>query len=513
MTCPKVLTLKTANVSRGTFQITLTQLVQYAVYGIFYVVVAKTGALNPADLGVLSILIFLASTISLLTGLALPTAMTKYMAEYIEKNKPETAAAVQKTVVAIVLTISSICLAAIICSSEVLSEYFFGTSANAPLLVFMSIYAYLSGLTAILNSSLQALGFFGKMATLALLHVVLGRTTAALLALLHLGVSGVLGGFVIGSAVSLTYAVVLTRGRLPPSNSYAPYKPLVRFSLPLIIGTAVSLAINWADIAIIASATSNYGLVGVYYLALNSVGMLSVVWGPVTSTIFPLLSAQHGVQRFESISSTIRVATRYITYLMLPSCLGLAIIAPTALEFFYGENYVTGAIPLAVLSFATVVISFSAILNTAMTAIGKTIYLLKINAISALSNILLLLVLVPHFEAVGAAFARFFVQSISLLLVIHALRKNLKLTLDRESLWKSAAASLLIVPYLLLVENAFMTLPAVLRLVLEITGASAAYLSALCILKALHERDFELLKQAFPRLEKYLRLPEKLFSR
>lgn len=508
-----MLLLETANIARGTFQITFTQLIQYLIYGTFYIIVAKTGALTPTDLGVLSILAFLASTITLLTSLALPTAMTKYMAEYIEKDKPETAAAVQKTVITTVLTLSIICFTAIAYYSEVLSIYFWGTSIHAPLIILMSGYAYLSGLTTLYSSSLQALGLFGKMATATLLCVVISRAVAASLVLFHLGVSGALIGFVIGYAIALTYAVAFTRGKLPSPNSYAPIKPLMCFSLPIILGAVISLVLNWADIAIIASTTTNYGLIGIYYLALNSVNMFSIIWGPITSTIFPLLSARHGVQKFESISNTIRIATRYITYLITPSCLGLAIIAPTALEFFYGEGYVSGAIPLAILSLTTIIISFSAIFATAITAMGKTMYLLKTSAISAVTDIILLLILVPYFEAVGAACARFTVQALSLLLVVYALRKDVKLRLDKEAIWKSATASVLTIPFLLFNENALTTLPTALRLASEIVGAGAIYFSALYILKALHQKDFELLKQAFPKLAKYITIPEKILLR
>jgi len=104
----------------------------------------------PSDLGVLSILSFLAPTVSLLTSLALQTAMTKYMAENVQ-NKPETAAAVQKTVITSVLIFSAIGFAMIAYFSETLSQYFWNNTIYAPLILFMCIYAFLSGLTSLYN--------------------------------------------------------------------------------------------------------------------------------------------------------------------------------------------------------------------------------------------------------------------------------------------------------------------------------------------------------------------------
>jgi len=294
-----------------------------------------------------------------------------------------------------------------------------------------------------------------------------------------------------------------------------PLKPLLYFSLPLFFSSLTLLVLNWADIVTIASLTGDYSLTGVYYIVINSVGILSILWIPMMTTIFPALSAHHGLENPEAISNILKTTSRYLIYIVFPSCLGLAIIAPTALAFFYGAGYTKGAIPLAVLSIATIITALYSLFTTTLTAIGKTGQILKIITISALSAILMLLALIPFFEATGAALARLTTQMIGLVLATYALRKEIKIQLDKEALWKSALASTATVPFLLALELIISAkLSTTQTLAIEILTAAGIYVFSLYILKALKSQDFELLRQALPKpLAKYLNVLEGIIVR
>jgi len=504
--------LETNNIAKGTFQITSTNAIQYLVMGIFYIVVTKANALTPTDLGVLSILSFLTSTFSLFTLFDLPTALAKFASESLGKDQIKEAAAIQKTAKRVVLILSILGFAITAFSSELISEYFWGTPTYASFIVLMAIHAFLFNLTTLYNSSLQALCLFGKMAAVTLIYIVSSRTIAAALALFHLSVPGVLTGYIAGSIIAVTVAIAYTRGRLPSSTNGAPIKPLLRFSFPLFLSSLTLLVLNWADIVILASVTSNYALVGIYRIVVSSIGVLSVVYMPVKLTILPVLSVRYGLENPKGIGEILRVASRYLLYVMFPSCLGLAILAPTALTFFYGPDYASGATPLALLSISVIILALYSLLTTTLTALGKTNQVLKISIAKALSTIALLIALVPFFEAVGAALTRLTVQAISLMLAIYTLQKYVKVKLDMEAIWKSAVASTATIPILIVIEFTISRkIPVIQVLAVEILAAASTYLLALYILKALNSQDFELLRQAFPKaLSRYINFLEGL---
>lgn len=506
--------METNNIPKGTLQITLTNGIQYLAIGLFYIIVTKTNALTRTDIGILSILSFLSSTFLILTTLALPTALTKFTSEKLGKNQEE-ATSIQKTVTKIVLTSSLMGFAIAACLSEQLSQFFLGTPAYAFLIILMLTHALLFNIVTIYKSSLQALYLFGKMALVTLTFIVISRTTATTLALLNLGLEGVLIGYITGSSTALLLAIPLIRGKLPKTNHNTPLKPILQFSLPLFLSSLTLLILNWADIVIVNSLTGNYSLTGIYYIAVNSVNVLSILWIPITTTIFPALSARHGLKNPEGISDILRNASRYLSYIILPSCLGLATISPTALTFFYGQNYLPGALPLSILSTATIIVALYSLFTITLTAIGKTTQILKINVASAISAVAMLLAFVPFLEATGAAVARLATQIISLTLAIYVLRKHAKLQLDKEALWKSVVASAATIPFLIALESTISTrIPVTQTLTIEILVAASIYLLSLYTLKALKSQDFDLLRQSFPKfLSKYINILEKIMVR
>lgn len=504
--------MENSNVAKGTMQIASVNAAEYMVMALFYIFVTKTGTLTQTDLGVLSILTFLTTTFSDLTRLALPTALTKFASENLGKNQLEEAAAIQKTVTRTMLVLSIIGLVIMAIVSGPLSQYFWITPTYAPIIILMATYGSLFNLILLYKSGLQALRLFGKMATITLIFSISSRTIAAILALLHLGVLGVSIGYISGAVIALSAAIIFFYHRLPRPNDNAPLRPILHFSLPLFFSQIVILVLHWADTVILASMTSNYALVGIYYIVVRSIQVLSIIWIPITVTIFPVLSARYGLHDPKSIGNILRDSSRYLLYMLFPVCLGLALIAPTALTLFYGPSYTPGATPLAILSIASIILALYSLFTATIIAIGKTKDVLKIDTVSALLSIALLIVLVPFLEATGAALTRLIVQMISLMLAIYVLRRHIKVQLDKEAAWKSFVASTATIPFLIALESTLCAkIPAIQVFTIEILVAACIYLFSLYILKALNSQDFKLLRQASPRfLSKYISLLEKI---
>jgi len=507
--------LQINNIPKGTFQITLTNIAQYLTMGLFYIAITKTNALTQADIGALSILSFLSSAIILVTGLALPAALTKFTSEKLGKNQLEEAASVQKTVTKTVLALSIMGFSIAIFLSNLISRCLLGTSTYTNLVILMLIHTLFVCIITLCKSALQALYLFGKMATVTLVFIIVSRATAVTLAMLHMGLEGVLMGYITGSLSAMTVAVAFIRGKLPKTTHNAPLTPILKFSLPLFLSNLTLLVLNWADVIMVTILTQNYSLTGVYYIALNSVTPLSILWIPITTTIFPALSAKHGLNKTEDVTNILKTSSRYLIYIVLPSCLGLATISSTALTFFYNPSYTQRATPLSILSVAAIITALYSLLTTALTAIGKTTQILKINIISALSTVAILVAIVPFLQIVGAALTRFFVQTVSATLAFYMLQKEINVQIDKEALWKSTLASAATIPFLLILETtATRELPITHLLLIEILTVTSIYIFCLYTLKALKAQDFELLREALPEsLTKYINFAERIIIR
>lgn len=236
--------MQTSNISKGTFQITFTNTIQFLISGLFYVTMTKTNALTQADIGALSILTFFSTVFTLVATLSLPMALTKFVSEKTARSLGEEAASVQKTVIKTVLTISVVAFAISAILSTQLSEFLFNTPDYAPLIILALTYAFLSNVTSVCASTLQALYLFGKMAIVTIISISISRMIATILALLHVGLKGVLIGYVAGLSVALIIAVYFIHGKLPKTTHNAPLKPLLHFSFPLFLSSLTLLVLQ-----------------------------------------------------------------------------------------------------------------------------------------------------------------------------------------------------------------------------------------------------------------------------
>ena len=127
---------------------------------------------------------------------------------------------------------------------------------------------------------------------------------------------------------------------------------------------------------------------------------------------------------------------------------------------------------------------------------------MKASLISLIADGAVVVLCTPFFNLYGAVAGRVCATLVVFIYVFYELKRNIKIELDLQSLWKGALASVtLIVPLRLfeeLVSANFIDSP-VITVGIEILLGLVCYVSALFLLKALNKDDFRLLKQLMPR--------------
>ncbi len=219
-------------------------------------------------------------------------------------------------------------------------------------------------------------GMYAETVYQNVLYVPLSRGLGLVLALSGLRVLGIALGWAIGAVVMLLLSTYLWRGRLPSGGLY-PLKPLIAFTLPLFVSSLIITGQQWGDIAILQALLGQTSTTGGYYLIVQSVGFLSVLWMPVSSALYPALSASHSLGGREVLSEKLNLALRLINLAVLPFGVSLAALSQTVLEIVY-PGYASDAVPFAILTLATVLAAEAAVLTVSLQAVGKTLSLLKV---------------------------------------------------------------------------------------------------------------------------------------
>lgn len=492
--------METSRAPRGAFYISVQYALNFAFGMIFYMIAARM--LPKEDIGAISVLTFLYIAIPVVTQLALPAAATKYISEFLGRGKAEKGAAVASMVKKTVLVLSLITLAIMLALSNWFSTLLWGGTLGATIFIFISFVIFISTIRLTFWSFLQGLQWFGKFAVAGFVAFALTRILSAIFVVLGLRLMGVATGWLIGEAAGLILVMAFLRGAFTKPKDKIGLKMLFRFSLPLFAMLLVVTISDWVDRMLFLGLSHDLASLGIYDLAVRGATTISIVWSSFSMTVFPMLSELYGRKGKKTVTPALKTSLRYLTFLILPACLGLAAISKTAMATLFGHVYTIGSLPLAILGLASVLIAFGMVFGSAIQALGETRVFIGIGAASILADAIVIFLAVPIFGVLGATMARVVLWAVYATTTLLALKRHIKVEFDMEALWKGTLASIIMVLPLLFLEVTYADrFPESLTLLFagtEIFVGIVVYGVSLIILRALHSRDFKLLKQIAP---------------
>ncbi len=165
---------------------------------------------------------------------------------------------------------------------------------------------------------------------------------------------------------------------------------------------------------------------GFYSAAANCIGMAAFIFAAINDSMrtFVLENKKAGREKFES--SIIKLYS-FVFYSALLYGVLLAAFSPVIIRILYGEDYLSAIPVLRVLAIYAIFSYYGGAKDIWILAEGKQKYLLIINVVGAVSNIVLNYCLIPISGATGAAIASFvtqFITNIVMVSVIAPLRRN-----------------------------------------------------------------------------------------
>jgi len=223
-----------------------------------------------------------------------------------------------------------------------------------------------------------------------------------------LGVSGALLGYVVGNLIPAALLLSVGRGRGPIAPELK--KRVLRYAA-YRWAAEIMAAFAWARLEVVFlemyTGTASVGLftVGLTIANMAIQGPLMLTWG-----LIPHFSERVGRKEFERLGDEFATGTRMMSFMVLPSCIGLAAIMPCFLPLLYGTEY-DGAI-----ASTTVLVCGAGLAATAQVswnilwAMERTDVELYFGAAGALVAVAGGVFLVPAFGPLGAAYSRAFTQ-------------------------------------------------------------------------------------------------------
>lgn len=354
-------------------------------------------------------LFFLAAAVvsvpTVVARLGLDSAMVRFVGASSARGDWESVAGLYRRALRITLGLAFALTVAVIAGARTVASVVFSEpELTEPLRVAALAIAPLAS-TSLYAALLRAVGKPAQAAAVRLVVVPL-VATPGLLALAGLGVIGAVAAQVIASVTAVVSGAVLWRRAVPRLHAVRGQfdtRTLLQTSIPLFWVSAMDMVSTWTDTTVLGLWADSAD-VGIYSIAARLALTLSFVLFAVNTVVAPRFAALYDRGAYRELGALLRRSTALASFFTVPLAVVIVIRAEWILGQF-GPAFPAGAGVLVVLTIGQVVNVLTGTVGTVLAMTGHE-RLLQYNLWGSTTlNLVLNLLLVPAYGAMGAAVA------------------------------------------------------------------------------------------------------------
>jgi O-antigen/teichoic acid export membrane protein len=179
------------------------------------------------------------------------------------------------------------------------------------------------------------------------------------------------------------------------------FKKLIKLSFPLFLSGILTLILHEVDKIMIGNYLSSYDL-GIYKIILQ-IGLLSTIFSIALNSIFaPIISTFFHENKIQKINTLYKLTTKWVFLLNL-FFWGLLVLLGENILLIFGSDFLSGYLPLVIISFGNVLVSSLGSAGTINVMMGNTKIDLYICFFSMVLNVILNFSLIPILGILGSA--------------------------------------------------------------------------------------------------------------
>lgn len=219
-------------------------------------------------------------------------------------------------------------------------------------------------------------------------------------------------------------------------------KKYLEFSVPQIPSGALLWIINSIDRYFI---TVYLGLTqtGIYSASYNIGSAISIFYLPTSFVIFPVISRFWEKDETSNVKKYLEYSTKLFLFLGIPSSFGLYILSKPILQILTTPEFLAGGGSLTFLiALSTIFLGIYQINLYIICLVEKTKFMPFITGMSALSNIILNILLIPKIGIMGAAISTVFSYAILSLITLVWAKRRVNYSFDFAFLLKIILSSI-----------------------------------------------------------------------
>ena len=415
----------------------------------FVITVLLGRYLGAGDLGLYRMVSTIYGIAMLFAAIGIPAAIIKYVAEFKDDRAKSDAIVSSGVITSLIL---GIVFSVLFYFLSGIFEGIFDMPGLSGLLKILSPvfpFALVGGaLLGLLNGRRE----MKRYGTATILQSVLMLVVSVSLIYCGFGVAGVVIGVVISSVGWCLYLLLITRDYFEITfEGYADNtKTMLGFGVQIFGVNAINMINYQADIILIGyflTATD----VGYYAVAVGLSKFFWLIPQAIQTITYPATSEYWSNNNHSALQIMIDKSMKYTACVLFPVGLGVGFFSKEIITLIFGDAFIHAVLPLQILVMGTVVFGVVKAIGGSVTGMGRPDIGLKIVGISATTNVVLNLLLIPIYGISGAAVATAISLFVAALLNIFITIRMLNLKIDLE--WYAKMSGMTLLAILVFVYN------------------------------------------------------------
>lgn len=379
---------------------------------IYRIVIARQ--FGPEVYGLYSLALIILGLFVAVSSFGLTEGLVRFIPLYRGKKQINRIKYLIKTLIIILILSSAVFSIFLFSFSNFISLNIFH---NENLIIFLKIFSFLIPLTILSTIFLNILRSFEKIELYSFTWNILPNfvriSTVTIFIFLGFKTNAIIFSYFLSILIMLLVSYFLCKFKLPEIFGYVEIKKedkreiaknVFSYSWPIMFSSLIANIFYWID-SILLGYFLGAQNVGIYNAATPLVGLMAFIPSIFTQLFFPLITREFSKKNYNVIAGLSKQVGKWICILNLPLFLIMIVFPGTLLNLFFGEQYLSAASVLRILSIGGFISSLTFLSTDLISMIGKSKLILANISLASLLNILLNILLIPKYGLNGAAIA------------------------------------------------------------------------------------------------------------
>jgi O-antigen/teichoic acid export membrane protein len=384
---------KITNIAKNTSYFTLALILQKILSFTYFTILARN--FIPEDLGKYYTALSFTTIFSIFIDMGLANVLTREVAKAQNKSREYLSAV-------LVLKLPLACLSLL--ATVIVANIFNYPEITKHLIYLSSICMVLDSFTLIFFSAIRGHHNLKFESIASVIFQVIAITLGLTILKLNMGLVWQMSALVAASIFNFLFSAYLIKFKWSLSLRPVFNKEIIRKIILIVIPFAVfgilQRLFTYLD-TVFLSLLAGDKYVGLYQIAFKIINALQFLPMAFTASLYPALASYWAGNR-PQLSVTFERAMNYLIIISLPISAGIIILADKIILLF-SHNYIEGLLPLKINMIALVFIFLTFAAGSLLNSCDRQKENTIIMGIGLLTSIILNIILIPQYKAIGAS--------------------------------------------------------------------------------------------------------------